>query len=186
MRKSRAIDHNLHFPDNSVPFDPKRLADWLNLNHATDAGQRVIRLMTKIMDVMAVRLEKDFKKLSAQLIRINRKLARYVASPAFTFPHNQSLPLNSTWAPKASHNSGVEYSEFRYVLVVMKLARDEKLDRIRACKLDQRWFYAKLRHQVFCSEKCQQKAFRQSPDFKKYHAARMKSWRRQQQEGFEL
>jgi hypothetical protein len=50
--------------------------------------------------------------------------------------------------------------------LILKLTQIGYLSRLRHCARCQRWLYAKFRHQIFCSMKCQQKQYMQTDEFK--------------------
>jgi len=93
---------------------------------------------------------------------INRKLARYRFWPHAS-QHDRTWVV--TWSPRRP-GTRYEMGEMQALEVVINLARAGYLNRLRRCIQCQKWLYAKVRHQTFCSMKCQQKQHAQTEEFK--------------------
>jgi hypothetical protein len=171
--------------DASTPVDPDQIALWLNRNPDSASARRLTALIREVMDAISARQSRS-KELPKKILAINRRLRTYTATPALQIPHDLSEQLRPTWLPTIGegHDEPFEYGEFQFVLGVMRLAREDRLGRLRRCRHDEQWFFAKLKRQVFCSQHCQQAHFRQTPTFKKYHADQMRSWRKLQKSDF--
>lgn len=63
--------------------------------------------------------------------------------------------------------------------LILDFARAGQLNRLRRCNCCQRWLFAKFKHQNFCSTKCQQKHYSQSPEWKEKRRDYMRSYREQ-------
>jgi len=58
--------------------------------------------------------------------------------------------------------------------LILKLTEMGRLTRLRRCGNCGRWLYARIRHQNFCSLKCQQKNYAKSPEWKVHRRAYMR------------
>jgi hypothetical protein len=61
---------------------------------------------------------------------------------------------------------------------IMDLARAGQLNRFRRCVQCQKWLYANFKHQNYCSTKCQQKHYSQSPEWKAKRRHYMRGYRK--------
>ncbi|MBZ5562332.1 MAG: hypothetical protein LAP13_07905 [Acidobacteriia bacterium] len=57
------------------------------------------------------------------------------------------------------------------------LSHQPAFHKIRQCQTCRRFFYARFKHKKFCSVKCQQKYYKQSPEWKAYRAGWMRTHR---------
>jgi hypothetical protein len=71
----------------------------------------------------------------------------------------------------------LEMDDCMALQMVLDLARAGYLDRLRRCTCCTMWLYAKFKHQNFCSTKCQQKHYAQSPDWKAKRRDYMRAYR---------
>jgi len=58
--------------------------------------------------------------------------------------------------------------------LILKLTEMGQLTRLRHCADCRKWLYARFRHQNFCSVKCQQRHYTQSPEWKAHRRAYMR------------
>lgn len=58
--------------------------------------------------------------------------------------------------------------------MLLKLVQIGYLNRLRHCLQCNRWLYARFRHQVYCSVKCQQKHYTKTPEFKAHRRRYMR------------
>jgi hypothetical protein len=66
------------------------------------------------------------------------------------------------------------------MMIVIRLAREQLLDRLRRCDWCGIWFFAPKVWARFCSTQCQQEQFRSAPDFKKRNKKYQRDWFRKQ------
>lgn len=62
--------------------------------------------------------------------------------------------------------------------LILSYATAGDLNRFRKCSDCSRWMYAKFRHQVFCSTKCQQRNYGKSEEWKLHRRNYMRKYRR--------
>lgn len=63
--------------------------------------------------------------------------------------------------------------------LILKLTQAGDLVRLRRCSQCQQWLFARFRHQMFCSTKCQQKNYTQSDTWKAHRRAYMRRYYRE-------
>jgi hypothetical protein len=63
------------------------------------------------------------------------------------------------------------------IQLILDLARAGYLTRLRRCQCCRKWLYARFKHQGYCSTKCQQKHYSQSPDWKAKRRDYMRKYR---------
>jgi hypothetical protein len=61
--------------------------------------------------------------------------------------------------------------------MILEFAIAKRLNRLRKCSNCSEWIFAKFRHQMYCSTKCQQKHYGQSEESKRYRREYMKRYR---------
>ena len=64
------------------------------------------------------------------------------------------------------------------VVAIKSLGEEGLLNRVRQCRKCRRWFYARVRHQEFCSVTCQQSHYRSSKEWKEHRRKWMRRYRR--------
>ena len=108
----------------------------------------------------------------ARLFTLNWNLKKYKFSPHLDFP-----VADSSW--RVAWKCKREDAAHIYMLV--ELAQTGCLVRVRRCRECDDWLYARLKHQVFCSERCRQKNFRSSgkgrAHRRRYMRDYMRTWR---------
>jgi hypothetical protein len=62
--------------------------------------------------------------------------------------------------------------------IILKLTQIGCLTRLRRCAHCHRWLYARFRHQMFCSGRCQQKNYTKSEQFKAHRRRYMRDYYR--------
>ena len=87
------------------------------------------------------------------------------------------VPITITFAGDSESYS---FGEEDVVLKILELATHGSLHRLKTCKHIgcEKWFYARVRHQHFCSFKCQQVHFRSSPESKHKRKLYMRTYRK--------
>jgi len=70
------------------------------------------------------------------------------------------------------------FGEEDILLAVLDLAKRGFLERVRRCRYCEKWFFARVRHQKFCTRDCQQSNFRTSKEFRAKRKFYMRRYRR--------
>jgi hypothetical protein len=130
-----------------------------------DAGtlaRIVLKLQQLVVDPPKVVDVRDhlWNPAARHLFQLNQELARYTSFPYI------STDVEGGWS-FGWHVQTTAYgkdeslvlisraqNEFPHVLTAIGLAREGLIDRVRRCKIDRRWFYARTKESRFCSSKC--------------------------------
>ena len=99
---------------------------------------------------------------------INQKLKRYKVYPVLFMQIEEALIVTWESANRAA----------TMVDLIVRLAQAGYVLRVRRCKECEKWFFARFNHQLFCSQKCRQKDFRQSEKGKQRRADYMRNYMR--------
>jgi hypothetical protein len=164
----------------------------------TQKGKRIVLILEQLLEIEsmtkpiqgivlpALSLKRTDPKKFRLLMEIDRKRAfleralaeyRFIPCAEVVVGGNGGASEWSAWW-RADHrekreehlrlmNSGV-------LELILKLTQIGYLTRLRRCTQCQKWLYAKYRHQNFCSTKCQQKNYTQSPEWKAYRRRYMR------------
>ena len=175
------------------------LLDWLNRLKRTAEHQRIERLL---MNLSVLRrhhgegawsnsLRAKYPKLRGltwpvvpsmmgrefnRALRAARKeLSRHRMWPdvnSFTDPVSESAgsKVDFIWNTENSPASDA-------VLQIVLLGREGLLWRVRQCPACQRWFYARFRHQNYCTMRCQQGHYKRSPEWREHRRKYMRKYR---------
>jgi hypothetical protein len=76
--------------------------------------------------------------------------------------------------PQSSERKSRSQAAFDLVVLTYQPA----FDRIRQCLKCRKFFYGRFKHKKFCSDKCQQAYYKQSPEWKAHRADWMRDYRR--------
>ena len=181
--------------------DPRELVSWLNdnakepsfkkvalllsgLNQLLDSGRQIYAAMGKGERCDKLRAE-HFKLQKS----INEVLRRYKVCPQVVPPIGPGMWVTSSWIPanlplrwprvkgRGDRELAASLAEVNAVMSGLTLAAAGRLDRVRRCKECQRWLYARVPHQSFCSLACQQRFYRSSEDWKAHRRVWMKDYR---------
>jgi hypothetical protein len=191
-----------YYPGESECSD---LIEWINKKKNVDSGKRVIQLLTEIktfysltapspkslrfVDLPGRRhvtarhlLAKDAGQVKPSLKSlklINKTLANYWAFPQLGLAYEFGWDLH--WEPffgrrvKASRDV---FEEALRVLQLVHLAEGGFLMRVDSCPSCSKWFFARFRHQKFCSKVCQQKHYWRSPEWKAHRRTYLSKYRK--------
>jgi hypothetical protein len=148
-----------------------------------DAGQDFMGLGSELFwSVPSVRVAWPGGAFTRSLREAQKELARYRMHPEVRAVSNP---------PKVSEGSKVQFGwnhgnspAAEAVLNIVALGAQGVLWRVRRCRKCQKWFYARFRHQNFCSARCQQTYFRSSPEWREHRREYMRRHRRLQSSGF--
>lgn len=134
-----------------------------------------------------------FKKIAPEKYRQQEEIEKLRASI------NQALAMNR-FLPHASPNDDGRWNVFWWSIsripkklrvhrgvndiddglalqLILELARAGYLNRLRRCSCCNKWLYAQFRHQNYCSTRCQQKHYAQSPEWKVKRRNYMRAYR---------
>lgn len=127
--------------------------------------------------------EIEAKKMDRPLDELNRYLRRYRFRPLLT-PWYDANEHPARWFVHwySGRPGRRPIRKFGPLDMIFDLARAGQLNRLRHCSHCQEWLYARSRHQIFCSTKCQQKHFTATEAFKAHRREYMR--RRYYQERF--
>jgi hypothetical protein len=159
------------------------LATWLNQCQER-SGKRVAMLLTlnrifsKIEQAPKKTSPRDLKELVSSLSGVPgaetaRRLFKELGPPKIR-AHVEVKFQVSEAARRPYLVLAANDVEGTAVLHVLRLSANGILDRVRRCGYCRRWFFARFRHQQFCQEKCQQKFYRSSKEWK----AHRRDWAR--------
>lgn len=125
--------------------------------------------------------EKDLQALSTRgrqlLLQVNTQLAFYKWSPSILSVHFEEFTEHPEWNAR----SEAEYQEKVAVHSILSELCEGRINRFRACRQCDRWFYAVAVHQTSCSEACRKKHASTSENFKAKRREYMKKYRKQEQ-----
>lgn len=111
---------------------------------------------------------------------IDARLSIYKVSPYFGLPTHLGWPVR--WSPVvasgASSSKAISWGEVTCILAILELAKRGLSSHIRKCQQCFGWFYARFRHQRFCSSPCQQRNYWKSPDGKLRRRQYMRRYRK--------
>lgn len=179
----------------------KLLIPWLEKNRSKAAGKRVADLL-RVMRAAQGMVQPDwgidaqgggwtcqlrkgaidptFTRFQQLHATINRCLSRYRLYPEVWFGalDNPSSWL-VLWRPSRRQRgpSQVLDSESAVVGLLLNLARQGAVHRVRECLECGRWFFARFEHSKFCQRKCQLKHYQSDAKWKAHRRDWMRSYR---------
>jgi len=142
----------------------------------TRSGRKVPHRKIKNMEEWAQQAALD-----ARCDALNRELAKYSFHPRLTSWPGPFVQWTIDWIWRSSGARSpypFKFNDPQAMQLIFDLAVAGYLNRVRRCGHCQRWFYAKLRTQKFCSFKCQQKDYTQSPEWKEHRRRYMREYYR--------
>jgi len=116
---------------------------------------------------------------------VEAALRRYTFRAELAYGYGNRLlldwvPANQSWRKSADRIGGPSpqetyfiFTETHAVASIVELCHEGLIDRVRLCSCGM-WFYAKFSHQKFHSQACQQKAYRDNPEWKAHRRDYMK------------
>ncbi|SRR6266496_79119 len=105
---------------------------------------------------------------------LQRELSRYRFSPHAEVVMGGGGLVPSQWAiwwksdSSAMHEKHLRMTPSEALEMILKLTQLSELNRLRCCMQCNQWLFARFRHQKFCSIKCQQRNFAQTPEWKEH------------------
>jgi hypothetical protein len=178
---------------------------WLNNRHQTSEHQRIVHLLANLSLIRNRHGEgkwtvadEEFAQQYPDLIglsmsvrdlpsRSDRKYTRALREARAELSKHRMWPdLESVASPKGpSQASSMAFGwkcaqspVTRAVLQIMLLGQEGLLSRVRSCLKCRRWFFARFRHQNFCETPCQQKFYRDNPEWREGRRKYMQKYRR--------
>ena len=155
---------------------PKR-KKWMSEEDSTTEFKRAYRLLLLLQKAELLReLEptpsrKEQIERSPLIQEINDHLRRY------TYGLRIRDSLQTQWVEAIPPK--VLPSEERAITHMVRLSELGSLQRVRACKWCTSWFFAKFRHQLYCKQGCQQRAYAVTPEWRKHRRDYMRKYRRE-------
>ena len=167
--------------------DGTHLTEILNRNQRKEKGRRLVRILELIAELLRLnkRLQATPRSRSSPLIIATVRLHMAVYKEFKNLRlHSRITPMMSSpghisfhWAPCRQ----TDFDEGR--LLITHLAEQGLLDRVRQCGKCRTWFYARFRHQQFCSTKCQTSHYKGSEEWKAHRREWMRNYRGLQRRG---
>jgi hypothetical protein len=146
------------------------LVRYLN-NARAVRDKNIVGILERLLDLEKVGPD----KIDGPLSELNRDLRRYQFRP-WIVPHYDENWHTARWGLNwYSGRPGRDPMHTREALdMIFDLARAGHLSRLRRCAQCRNWLYARFRHQIFCSTKCQQKDYRETEAFKAHRRQYMR------------
>jgi hypothetical protein len=147
----------------SIPWE--LLSDLIRfLNNArAPKDKSIVGILERLLNLEKIGPD----KIDRPLNELNRDLRRYQFRPWVT-PHYDANWHTARWGVIwCSGRPGRDPMQTGEALdTIFDLARAGHLTRLRRCAHCRNWLYARFRHQIFCSTKCQQKDYTETEVFK--------------------
>jgi hypothetical protein len=152
------------------------LVSYLNKAKAPKDKQ-IVGLVERLLALEEI----DAKKMDRALDELNRYLRRYRFRPLVTPWYDANEHPTRWFVHWYSGRPGrMPIGKFGPLDMIFDLARAGQLNRLRHCNHCRNWLYARSRHQIFCSTRCQQKQFTATEAFKAHRRQYMRDRYRQQ------
>ena len=175
------------------------LVHWLNGDPRDPYRKRILKMLHHIFELLNVRLrtkggptEEDLpegvrlvssQEFSRRVEEVRRDFDKYL-------PKIRLGGINYgriTGRARLTFTPAWSKTPIKAVLAVeaIKLLGEEgQLERVRQCRKCKRWFYARVRHQEFCSTACQQSHYRSSEEWKEQRRKWMRRYRLLKESGY--
>jgi hypothetical protein len=148
-----------------------QLVCYLN-NAKTPRDKKIVGILEQLLTLEEIEPDKMDRPLNA----LNRDLRRYVfrarVSPWLDADFKHATRWVVHWCSGRPGRKDV--ATFGALDMIFDLARAGHLKRLRRCDHCGNWLYASSRHQVYCSAKCQQRNYRETPAFKAHRREYMR------------
>jgi hypothetical protein len=150
-------------------FDAKPLIDWLNNAKARPKGDPVEKLLRLNAGLPFPTTPREIAEYVGALVRATKLAVAPVLAEAARDRWRVEWRLVGKMVP----------AQGLAVVKLLHLADRGLLGRVRRCDRREcsRWFYARFRHQRFCSSVCQVRTFREDPEWKARRAEDMRRLR---------
>ena len=155
---------------------PKR-KKWMSEDDRTAEFQRVHRLLLLLQKAQLLRQVQPTPSRKEQIERI--RLAREINDRLRRYTYGLRIEdsLETRWVEAVAPK--VLPSEERAIMYMVRLSELGSLQRVQPCKWCTSWFFAKFRHQVYCKQGCQQKAYAVTPEWREHRRDYMRKYRRE-------
>jgi hypothetical protein len=149
-----------------------RVVRWLNSQHESKAGLRVARILLLLGQIREEHptTPAESKTLIPELQSLLRNWRVWASLNGPYLDPKQ--PLLFHW--KSNKPEG------DLLLHLVRLSETNLLDRVRRCSKCRIWFFARFRHQRYCTTRCQQSAYKTSEEWKDRRRKYMREYRRTQ------
>lgn len=172
--------------EQTAAWDGRPFIDWLNKKRGTKDYTWTVQLLNDLNWLRRARIpaaEFDgpsnwippedsslvpLREWGKRHREIRRKLGRFKMGVELTSIGNlKAVPFSFDWNPGKNPRA-------KAVLRMVRLGQQGVLDRVQQCLKCETWFFARFRHQRFCSVKCQQSHYKSSEAWK----AHRREWAR--------
>jgi len=163
-------------------FEGYRVVTWLNRNKGGAKAKcvlRVLDLLPKYRRAVAPWIAKGISGVTGPEMALLEKLGRALWAELGRWPVYLCLDADSIeWAKMPKFTYARADSAGVALLNMIRLFEQGLIHRVRRCLKCKKWFYARFRHQQFCSTRCQQSHYRSSEEWKAYRREWMRQYRR--------
>jgi hypothetical protein len=145
--------------------------------------EKLLKIVRDMVAIEEASLISDSSSRRAQLKSREASLRKQLSVLRFKldlFFFSRRSSWDTIWTLKAPGGGANRTPTWLAFDNLLKLAAEGRLNRLRQCGQCQKWFYAKLRTQKFCSFKCQQKNYTQSPEWKEHRRKYMQRYYQRQ------
>jgi hypothetical protein len=142
-------------------------------------GKSVINPLLKNISPDKYRRQSEIDKVQMSL---DARLSRRTFYPRVWWAGNRWVVFWRIPSRMRLRKGIMELDDAGALRMILDLARGGFLSRLRRCSRCHKWLYAKFRHQNFCSTECQQKHYKDSPEWRKKRRDYMRGYRRQTME----
>jgi hypothetical protein len=187
-----------------LPPSVSLLSDLIKfLNHTKKAqGKRIVLILEKMLELeemtrpippeepMIAALEwkrtdpKKFKlhwEIEKKRAMLQRELSRYRFTPHAEVAVGGGGKRPSEWMAWWKGDRGTKPERHLGLVapealeLILKLTQIGDLTRLRRCHQCEKWLFARFRHQLFCSTKCQQKSYTQTNEWREHRRSYMRN-----------
>jgi hypothetical protein len=121
-------------------------------------------------------------EIEKRMAQLGRELSKYRFIPRAEVLMGGGAKGPSVWAAWWKGDVGLNREKHLRMIasealeLILKLTQAGDLTRLRRCIRCHEWLFARIRHQTFCSTKCQQKNYTQSGTWKAHRRAYMRRY----------
>jgi hypothetical protein len=192
IHKSRASHHIF-----KGEADGRAAAEWLNRNGRTKEGYAVVKLIKNIRDLTPdiptslfralVHEDSSHGQYVAGLNRVNQRLVKYAMWPMIVrrstevrkWGKNRPAEARTKFHWRWSHGYNQDTPT---VHCIARLGEQGLFFRLRQCPLCGKWYYARFDHQLYCSNRCREKRFKSTPEWRALRREYMRKRRKERRD----
>jgi len=138
----------------------------------------VITILTLMLEMQSQEKRQTALDIEQKKLLLYRELNKYRFIPDLS-PLTAGRRWILEWhVTRAGRRHAFSRSETNSLQLILSYATAGQLHRFRKCSNCSRWLYARFRHQVFCSTKCQQQQYGKSEKWKLHRRNYMRKYRR--------